>query len=29
MHLRIAKKFCGLEYDKNKQENAINTHSHR
>ena len=28
MHLRIAKKFCGLEYDKNKQENAINTHSH-
>jgi N-acetyl sugar amidotransferase len=27
-HLKIAKKYMGLKYDKKKQENAINNHSH-
>ncbi len=27
-HLKIAKKYMGLKYDKLKQENAINNHSH-
>ncbi len=27
-HLKIAKKYMGLKYDKKKQENAINKHSH-
>ena len=27
-HLELAKKYCGLEYDKKRQDNAINNHSH-
>lgn len=28
MHLKIAKKFCGLKESKQKEQNAINKHSH-